>query len=232
MKHVVHSPYFPAVLLTFGLLLPIGCGGGGSTDSGSRNVQTVPTLQAVPIASSSPDEDLTRGITLSVSVTPTTLTLNVGKSETFTATVVGSDNKKVIWSVQEGSAGGTITDGGRYTAPTKPGTYHVVAKSAANGDKKAIATVTVKAEQPVITITIAPTTLSITVKKSETFTATVIGSDNKGIVWSIQEGAAGGTITDGGRYTAPSTPGTYHVIATSKANPDKKAVVTVTVKAI
>jgi hypothetical protein len=45
----------------------------------------------------------------------------------------------------------------------------------------------------------------------------------------VQEGAAGGTITAGGVYTAPSAAGTYHVIGTSAADPSKSATATVVV---
>ena len=217
MKHVMSVVRVRKIIVGFAalcLFLPAGCGG----TSGSGTSQ--PVLA-----------DQSREQTISVSLSPSALTTTVGKGETFTATVTGSDNKGVSWSIQEGGAGGSITDGGRYTAPSKPGTYHVIARSKANPDKKATATVTVNAAQPAITVTIAPTTLTIIAGKSETFTATVVGSDNKAVTWSIQEGAAAGSITDGGRYTAPTVPGTYHVIATSKASGDKKAVATVTVKA-
>jgi len=61
-----------------------------------------------------------------------------------------------------------------------------------------------------------------------TFTATVTGSANQAVTWSV-EGEASGTITSTGVYTAPSRPGTFTVIATSVADPTKKATATVTV---
>jgi sugar lactone lactonase YvrE len=38
--------------------------------------------------------------------------------------------------------------------------------------------------------------------------------------WSVAEGAAGGTIDSDGRYTAPLTPGTYHVVAHVRSDPN------------
>jgi uncharacterized protein YjdB len=217
MKHVTLTP---AILC---LLLAAGCGGGGSGPNSA-----LPTISDQSLESSAGG----RAEGISVSVRPEALTLQIGRSETFTATVSGTDNKRVVWSVQEGAAGGSITDGGRYTAPNKPGIYHVIARSRANLDKKAVATVTVKGpEQSAISISVRPTALTLFTGRSETFTATVLGTDNKAVIWSVQEGPAGGSITDGGRYTAPSIPGTYHVVVTSKANPDKRAVATVTVNA-
>lgn len=50
-----------------------------------------------------------------------------------------------------------------------------------------------------------------------------------GVTWSVQEGAAGGGVGATGLYTAPSATGTYHVVATSRADPAQKAAATVTV---
>ncbi len=49
------------------------------------------------------------------------------------------------------------------------------------------------------------------------------------VSWSIAEGPAGGSITSSGLYTAPSTAGTYHVVATDTANPAITATTVVTV---
>ncbi len=49
------------------------------------------------------------------------------------------------------------------------------------------------------------------------------------MTWSVQEGAAGGTVSTTGVYTAPANAGTYHVVATSQADTTKIATVAVTV---
>jgi Galactose oxidase, central domain/Kelch motif len=43
------------------------------------------------------------------------------------------------------------------------------------------------------------------------------------VTWNVQEGAAGGTVTADGVYTAPNTTGTFHLVATSIANPSVSA---------
>ena len=53
---------------------------------------------------------------------------------------------------------------------------------------------------------------------THTFTATVTGTENTAVVWTIREGASGGSIDNQGTYTAPDTPGEYHVVATSQAD--------------
>ncbi|WP_240359047.1 glycosyl hydrolase family 18 protein [Pyxidicoccus trucidator] len=80
-----------------------------------------------------------------------------------------------------------------------------------------------------VSITLTPTSASLATGATRTFTATVTGSTNKAVTWSIQQGASGGTVTSAGLYTAPQTAGTYHVIATSQADTTKKASATVTV---
>ncbi|HVK04975.1 MAG TPA: hypothetical protein VM490_15970 [Armatimonadaceae bacterium] len=82
-----------------------------------------------------------------------------------------------------------------------------------------------------VRVTIRPERLELFTGQSETFAATVTGTDNQAVTWSVREGSpAGGTITDGGRYTAPETPGEYHVVATSVADPTKSATAVVIVK--
>jgi hypothetical protein len=49
--------------------------------------------------------------------------------------------------------------------------------------------------------------------------------------WVVEEGAAGGTITSTGLYTAPSGTGTYHLTGTSVTDSSKSATATVTVVA-
>lgn len=54
------------------------------------------------------------------------------------------------------------------------------------------------------------------------------GTTQTGVVWSVKE-AGGGTVDNNGIYTAPNTPGTYHVVVSSVANPAVSATATVTV---
>jgi hypothetical protein len=52
------------------------------------------------------------------------------------------------------------------------------------------------------------------------------------VTWSLQEGAAAGSITPDGLYTAPGTPGTFHVIATSSHNTSLSATAAVTIVSV
>src|SRR4029434_8670736 len=49
------------------------------------------------------------------------------------------------------------------------------------------------------------------------------------VIWSLQEGAAAGTITADGLYTAPGAPGSFHLIATSVHNTSLSATAPLTI---
>lgn len=80
---------------------------------------------------------------VTVTITPATATIKVGESQSFTATVTGTSNMSVTWSVEE-TSGGTINASGVYTAPATPGTYHVRATSVKNTKKYARAEIIVR----------------------------------------------------------------------------------------
>ncbi len=50
------------------------------------------------------------------------------------------------------------------------------------------------------------------------------------VKWSVQEGAAGGTVDQMGHYTAPGASGAYHVVAERTDAQGVRAIATVTVK--
>jgi hypothetical protein len=79
-----------------------------------------------------------------------------------------------------------------------------------------------------VVVTVHPESAQIEPGVSVNFAASVFGTSQPDVVWSVTEND-GGTIDDAGKYTAPSTAGKYHVAATSAADPASQAVVTVTV---
>jgi hypothetical protein len=56
-----------------------------------------------------------------------------------------------------------------------------------------------------------------------------IGGQAAAANWTVEEGETGGTVTPGGMYVAPTTAGTYHLVATSVTDPSKSATATVAV---
>ena len=183
---------------------------------------------------------------VTVTVAPTSATVQVGNSQLFTVSVSGSTNTGVTWSVNGtvggSAAAGTITTGGVYTAPASmpaSSTVTVRATSVANAASYAQATVTLQPVLPAITITMAPTTATLQLNATKAFAATVTGSTNTAVTWSVNGVGGGsstyGTINGAGLYTAPaSLPAATNVIvrATSVANPTAYAQATVTLTAI
>ena len=164
---------------------------------------------------------------VTVAITPLSTNVLQGGTANFIATVTGSSNTGVTWSVREGAAGGAITAAGIYSAPNAAGAFHVVATSQADSSKSATATVIV----PALTILVQPKSVSMTSGESTTFTAQVTGTVKTGVTWSVQE-ASGGQITSLGTYTAPAQFGVFHVVATSQADSSQTDMSTVTVAAV
>jgi alpha-tubulin suppressor-like RCC1 family protein len=165
---------------------------------------------------------------LGISLYSPSQTVQVDGTLQFTATVTGTTNTAVTWTVLPASGGGTISSSGLYTAPSSPGTYQVVATSVADTSVSARTSVTVTSG-PVVSVSITPAVATVAPGGTQPFTATVGGTSNTQVNWSVEEGTTGGGVSTSGLYTAPGTSGTYHVVATSQADTTKSAVATVTV---
>jgi len=137
-------------------------------------------------------------------------------------------NFGITWAILEGATGGTISGTGLYTPGTTAGTYHINVYTAA--DPSVIATTIVTIND--ISVTVYPSTITLDQKEQYLFTAGVSGTTNKSVIWSVQNGGAGGTINSQGIYQAPSTAGTDTIIATSVADPTKTSTATITVSSV
>ena len=84
---------------------------------------------------------------VSVAITPPGVSLWTGGTQAFTATVGGSTNQAVTWSVVE-AAGGSIDGTGLYKAPASAGNFTVKAVAAADASKSALAPVSVSVQPP------------------------------------------------------------------------------------
>jgi chitinase len=82
---------------------------------------------------------------VSVTLDAPAVFLAPGATHAFQATVANSDVKEVSWSVEPGNERGSVTAAGLYTAPKKPGTYRVMARSKADPGQLAVASVVVSA---------------------------------------------------------------------------------------
>lgn len=175
---------------------------------------------------------LTQPPEVSVSVSPTTATVILGASKTFTATVTGSANTSVTWSVFGGSVNGVVTTAGVYTAPpAMPASSSVTLRATSVANELVSATVSITLVPPPITVSVSPSSATVQLGFTKQFAATVSGTANTAVNWSVLGGAANGTITTAGVYIPPtSMPASPTVIvrATSVAAPASTASATIT----
>ncbi|HBY58286.1 MAG TPA: hypothetical protein DEH78_00585 [Solibacterales bacterium] len=168
--------------------------------------------------------------TVTVGLSPQTVSLYAAKTQQFVASVSGVTNTSVSWSVSPQV--GTITSAGLYTAPSAVSAAQQVtikATSAADGTKSASAVVTL---QPPIAVSVAPASVSVAPGGSVQLSAVVANAANNGVSWSLSP--AVGTVNGSGLYTAPAVVAatqTVSVTATSAADATKKASSLVTVTA-
>jgi hypothetical protein len=187
------------------------------------NFTVIATSQADTTKSATAQVTVQAAPVVSVTVSPTSATVQAGQTKQFTATVTGSSNTAVNWT----ATGGTISNTGLFTAGQTAGNFTVTATSQADTTKSASAQVTV--QQPAsVSVSISPATASVQAGQTQQFTATVTGSSNTGVTWT----ATGGSISNSGLFTAGQTTGSFTVTATSAADTTKKATANVTVNPV
>jgi hypothetical protein len=170
-------------------------------------------------------------ILTTVTVVPNSPMVPAGGQQQFTATVNGSSNQGVTWSVDNVSSGnatvGTISAAGLYTAPSVLGNHVITATSQFDGQAGTAQV------QMTVGVTVSPVAVQLQITNQQVFTATVLGTSSTAVTWSIQEGASGGTLTtltaSTVQYKAPTTEGIYHLVVTLVSDPTKSALATITV---
>ena len=173
---------------------------------------------------------------ITVAISPTSASIGCSATKQFTATVTGG-SPSVTWTVDNVAGGnptvGTVSQTGLYTAPASSGTHKLTAVSVTDVSKSASATVTVSCAPPPVSISIAPTSVVLNTMQTQQFTATVSGTNNTAVTWSVDSVVGGnstiGTISTTGLYTAPGVSGNHVVTTTSVADPSKFANARVTI---
>lgn len=153
---------------------------------------------------------VTAGALVSIDVTPTTASVQAGRTLQLTAT--GRDatgNAVTIAPTWTATSGGTISATGVFTGGTVAGSYANAVK-ATSGTVSALASVTVT-PGPLASLALAPLTPTLAIGAQQPFGAT--GQDGYGnaltvaATWSVVAG--GGTITAAGVFTAGGKAGTF-----------------------
>ncbi len=157
---------------------------------------------------------------VSVSLTPSSVSLGAGATQQFVARVSGASTTAVKWTLSP--AVGSISESGLYTAPasvTAAQNVTVVATSFADNSKSATAVVSLV---PNASVSLAPASVSLGAGATQQFVARVSSASNTAVTWSLSP--AVGTITSSGLYTAPASIGSAQTItlkAISTADPSK-----------
>jgi hypothetical protein len=195
--------------LTFGLL---GCGSSSSAPGPSPST------------------------TITVALNQTAVNVAAGATTQFTATVKGSPNTSVTWSVDGVSGGnatsGTISSSGLYTAPSAAGSHTVTATSVADTSDSAKATVTVTLQS----LSVAPSSALLATAGMQQFGATLQGAADSSVTWSV-DGVIGGnvmvgTVSTSGLYTAPAQVGSHTISAVSSTDPATRGSASITVASV
>ncbi len=218
----------------------VGCSGAACGTISSTGLYTAPPTQPSPAqvtvtATSSADSSKSASVSVTilppvvVHISPTSAQVATNKTQQFTATVTGSSNIAVTWTLKgagcSGATCGTISSSGLYTAPGSvptPAQATVTATSSADSTKTSTATVTIL---PNILVAISPVSTQVAVKTTQQFTATITGTSNTAVTWTLKgagcSGAACGTLSSTGLYTAPaSVPANPQVTVTATSTVD------------
>lgn len=189
----------------------------------SQTVTVKATSVADPTKSASATVNLIPPVT--VSLTPSSVSLQPSQNQIFTSTVSGASNTGVAWSIRP-TLGGLASSATTavYVAPsTAPTTQNVIITATSMADPSKAATALITLLQAV-TVSLSPSTVSMAPTGTQQFTAAVLGTGNTAVSWSINPSV--GTISDAGLYTAPGTIPTAQnvtVTAQSVADPTRSA---------
>lgn len=170
---------------------------------------------------------------VTVTLSPSSATVDTGATYQFTAKVVNTDDHSVDWQVN-GIAGGnstvgTISTSGLYTAPgrvpSSSSSVKITAVSHADPTKSASASVTVWGAG---TVSVSPSQVTVPAGATQVFSASIMGDSGGAYDWAVNGVNGGnaevgtilgsGTATSGSEtYTAPRLPppgGTITITAT------------------
>jgi hypothetical protein len=220
------------------------------TSPGNLPVSGQIIVQATSVADSSKSASAVVTVTsdIAVSVSPQAMPVELGAARPFAAIVssAGNPDRAVNWIVSgngcAGTACGSVDSVGTYTAPqilTAPPGVLVRAISVADPSKSGAAAITVTSS---FTLTVAGFT-SVNTGSTASYTATLVpvaGSNpSRAISWSVSgsgcTGAACGTISVDGQYTAPAfapSPAIVQITAAPMADPSKATSLSVTIVSI
>jgi hypothetical protein len=221
-----------------------------------NSIQIVAVLSATNTVSN-PATVMVTPSNVGITLAPTTASVALGGTVNLSATLTGTTYEQVGWEVNSVPNGskiyGTIafvpasqqySPSVTYTAPATipPGATSVTitAAAVANSAQTATAVITFSSSSGTPAISLSPTTTTVASGGTQLFTATVTGTTNQAVNWTVVGGANNGTIVSSppnsliATYTAPALKSggsnqTATVMAQPQADPSVQASATVTV---
>jgi hypothetical protein len=203
---------------------------GGSSSAIDKTFPVTVTNGAVNIQFSTGAADLPKISSIeitqagvAVQVSPSSTNLGPSQTQQLTATVSGSTNTAVTWTMNPQV--GTLSSGGLYTAPasvTSAQTITITATSQADTTKSGQATINLTPQT--VSIQVSPPSTTLTASQTQQMTATVTGTTNTAVTWTMNPQV--GMLSSGGLYTAPfpiTSAQTITITATSQADTTKSA---------
>jgi Abnormal spindle-like microcephaly-assoc'd, ASPM-SPD-2-Hydin len=204
------------------------------------------TSVADPTKSASANVAILGAVAVLLSITPTSASVPTAGKQLITASVTGTSNTAVTWGLSgagcSGFSCGTLSTrslSAVYSAPSvapTPASVNVIATSVVDPTKSASANLIVV---PAVVVGVTPANVSVTAGATQQFAASVTGTSNTAVAWTVSgtgcSGTACGTISSSGIYTAPAavpSPATVTTTATSVADPTKSASANVTIMPI
>ena len=199
-----------------------------SGDNGAKFTVRVTNVAGSQTSNAATLKVTTAAVAPTITTQPQSQTVTAGSTATFSVVATGTAPLGYQWFKNGTAISGAV--GSSYTTPatvsTDNGSTFVVKVSNVAGSQTSnAATLTVSGASA--TVTLSPRRAAVTTGVGLTFTATVTGSANTAVNWSV-DGVAGGsstvgTISTGGVYSPPPTAGAHTVTATSVANASASA---------
>jgi len=151
---------------------------------------------------------------ISLNVTPRSVTIETNQRVRFISQSRNFRGDLISMPVAWGATGGTISADGVFSSAAS-GSFKVVGRG--KGWKDTSVVIVVPPASDVVRLAVTPDSVTLSAGAKKTFSVTGYQSDGTSVTVGVTWSATGGTVDPSGVYTAGSTGGAYHVIATNTA---------------
>jgi hypothetical protein len=173
-------------------------------------VNVTDSLGCVALSSTA---QVTVNAALVVTVSPTSVTMDVGQSQTFTSSASGGTDSFVYQWYLEGSAVSGAADASWTFTPSLTGSYTVYLAVTDTVDAVATSNTAQVTVNAALVVTVSPTSVTMDVGQSQTFTSSASGGTGPSFYQWYLNGTLVSGVTSATWTFAPSTSAVYNVSA-------------------